>query len=58
MYFTSSDAMWDFAGLLPDELLVVGEKATAGIFATYPANHLTIVNGFFDQVSGWVPCID
>lgn len=23
---------------------------TAGIFSTYPARHLTLVNGFFDQV--------
>lgn len=43
---------------MPDELIVVGDKATAGIFATYPGKHLTIVNGFFDQVSGWVSCID
>lgn len=27
-----------------------GENSTAGIFATYPGKHLTIVNGFFDQV--------
>ncbi|XP_063051089.1 aquaporin-3-like [Engraulis encrasicolus] len=46
------DALWDFAGKVPDELLVVGEKATAGIFATYPGKHLTIVNGFFDQTIG------
>uniref|UniRef100_A0A3B4UZQ4 Aquaporin-3 n=1 Tax=Seriola dumerili TaxID=41447 RepID=A0A3B4UZQ4_SERDU len=26
--------------------------ATAGIFATYPGKHLTIVNGFFDQIIG------
>lgn len=27
-----------------------GGNSTAGIFATYPGKHLTIVNGFFDQV--------
>nr|ATX74158.1 aqp3 [Gobiocypris rarus] len=45
------DAMYDYAGE-SNELLVVGEKATAGIFATYPSPHLTILNGFFDQVIG------
>ncbi|XP_051518079.1 aquaporin-3-like [Myxocyprinus asiaticus] len=45
------DAMYDFAGDT-NELLVEGEKATAGIFATYPSKHLTILNGFFDQVIG------
>ncbi|KAJ8414952.1 hypothetical protein AAFF_G00024750 [Aldrovandia affinis] len=45
------DALWDFAGSKND-LIVVGEKATAGIFATYPSKHLTIVNGFFDQMIG------
>ncbi|KAG5281101.1 hypothetical protein AALO_G00067440 [Alosa alosa] len=46
------DAIWDFAGKMPDELFVEGEKATAGIFATYPGPHLDIVNGFFDQTIG------
>lgn len=32
------------------ELLVTGENATAHIFATYPAKHLSALNGFFDQV--------
>lgn len=32
------------------ELLVTGENATANIFATYPAKHLSRLNGFFDQV--------
>ncbi|KAK7173480.1 hypothetical protein R3I93_003334 [Phoxinus phoxinus] len=45
------DAMYDFAGE-ENLLLVSGEKATAGIFATYPSPHLTILNGFFDQVIG------
>ncbi|XP_060767684.1 aquaporin-9b [Neoarius graeffei] len=34
------------------QLLVTGENATAGIFASYPAKHLSNVNGFFDQVIG------
>ncbi|XP_016332225.1 aquaporin-3-like [Sinocyclocheilus anshuiensis] len=45
------DAMYDYAGE-KNELLVIGDKATAGIFATYPNPHLTILNGFFDQVIG------
>lgn len=32
---------------------MTGPDATAGIFATYPGNHLTLVNGFFDQVVFW-----
>ncbi|XP_061101187.1 aquaporin-9-like [Conger conger] len=31
-------------------LTVTGNNATAGIFASYPASHLTIRNGFIDQV--------
>ncbi|XP_029300397.1 aquaporin-3-like [Cottoperca gobio] len=46
MYF---DALWDFS---QGELIVVGKNATAGIFATYPSKHLTLVNGFFDQIIG------
>ncbi|KTF84969.1 hypothetical protein cypCar_00023177 [Cyprinus carpio] len=45
------DAMYEYAGE-KNELLVTGDKATAGIFATYPGPHLTILNGFFDQVIG------
>ena len=40
------DALWDIPGCFN----VTGPKATAGIFATYPGKHLSIVNGFFDQV--------
>ncbi|XP_041666816.1 aquaporin-3-like [Cheilinus undulatus] len=43
------DALLDFS---QGELMVVGENATAGIFATYPSEHLSLVNGFFDQVIG------
>uniref|UniRef100_A0A672IMG5 Aquaporin-3 n=1 Tax=Salarias fasciatus TaxID=181472 RepID=A0A672IMG5_SALFA len=46
MYF---DALWDFG---QGQLIVVGKNATAGIFATYPAKHLTLINGFFDQIIG------
>ncbi|XP_028851859.1 aquaporin-3a isoform X1 [Denticeps clupeoides] len=47
LYF---DALWNFAGI--DGLVVDGNKSTAGIFATYPAAHLSLVNGFFDQLIG------
>ncbi|XP_075953356.1 aquaporin-3-like [Anarhichas minor] len=43
------DALWDFS---PGELIVVGTNATAGIFATYPSKHFTLVNGIFDQIIG------
>ncbi|XP_049327113.1 aquaporin-9b isoform X2 [Astyanax mexicanus] len=33
-------------------LLVTGENATANIFASYPAKHLSVLNGFIDQVVG------
>ncbi|KAG7477189.1 hypothetical protein MATL_G00091860 [Megalops atlanticus] len=46
MYF---DALWDFN---QGHLIVEGENATAGIFATYPSKHLTFINGFFDQMIG------
>ncbi|KAM6975798.1 aquaporin-3-like [Tautogolabrus adspersus] len=44
-----SDALLDFS---QGELIVVGKNATAGIFATYPSQHLSMVNGVFDQVIG------
>ncbi|XP_020652080.2 aquaporin-3 [Pogona vitticeps] len=43
------DAIWAFAG---NQLLVTGANGTAGIFATYPSEHLYSVNGFFDQFIG------
>ncbi|KAI5612885.1 aquaporin 3b [Silurus asotus] len=46
MYF---DALWEYG---KGSLIVFGENATAGIFATYPSEHLSLVNGFFDQVIG------
>ncbi|XP_026178122.1 aquaporin-3a [Mastacembelus armatus] len=45
MYY---DALWDRPGCFN----VTGPGATAGIFATYPASHLTLLNGFFDQLIG------
>lgn len=50
VFFCILDAIYNYAGET-NELLVIGEKATAGIFATYPNPHLTTLNGFFDQVS-------
>ncbi|NP_001159593.1 aquaporin-3b [Danio rerio] len=46
MYF---DAIWKFG---QGSLDVDGVNATAGIFATYPSKHLTLLNGFFDQMIG------
>ena len=40
------DALWD----LPGSFTLTGPNNTASIFATYPGKHLTLVNGFFDQV--------
>lgn len=48
-FFSPPDAIWAFGS---NQLYVTGENATAGIFATYPSQHLNIVNGFFDQVRG------
>nr|XP_012638490.1 aquaporin-9 isoform X1 [Microcebus murinus] len=41
------DGLMSFAG---GKLLIVGENATAHIFATYPAPYLSMVNAFADQV--------
>ncbi|XP_020640502.1 aquaporin-9 [Pogona vitticeps] len=41
------DALMDYTG---GEFNVTGPKATALIFATYPAEYLTPINGFADQV--------
>ncbi|KAM9820343.1 aquaporin-3-like [Neosynchiropus ocellatus] len=46
MYF---EALWDFGD---GELVVVGRNATAGIFATYPSQHLSLFHGAVDQVIG------
>lgn len=47
--FLPLDAIWAFDN---NQLTVIGKNATAGIFATYPSEHLNVVNGFFDQVRG------
>ncbi|XP_030209599.1 aquaporin-3 isoform X2 [Gadus morhua] len=44
-----SDALWAYG---QGTLSVEGTNATAGIFATYPSPHLSLLNGFFDQVIG------
>uniref|UniRef100_A0A452RA15 Aquaporin 9 n=1 Tax=Ursus americanus TaxID=9643 RepID=A0A452RA15_URSAM len=41
------DGLMAFAG---GKLLIVGENATAHIFATYPAPYLSLTNAFADQV--------
>ncbi|XP_037689782.1 aquaporin-9 [Choloepus didactylus] len=41
------DGLMSFAG---GKLLIVGENATAHIFATYPAPYLSLMNAFADQV--------
>lgn len=46
MYY---DALYDYCG---GNFTVTGPKATAGIFATYPAPYLTVAGGFVDQVVG------
>ncbi|XP_076148943.1 aquaporin-9b isoform X2 [Alosa pseudoharengus] len=43
------DAFMDYTGGV---LIVTGENATANIFASYPAKHLSVLNGFVDQVIG------
>nr|AHA92968.1 aquaporin 3 [Sarotherodon melanotheron] len=43
---------YDALLLRPGSFNVTGPNNTAGIFATYPARHLTLVNGFFDQIIG------
>ncbi|MEQ2268678.1 hypothetical protein XENORESO_010580 [Xenotaenia resolanae] len=41
------DALMEYTG---GNLAVTGENATANIFASYPAKHLSVLNGFVDQV--------
>ncbi|CAJ1083344.1 aquaporin-10b [Xyrichtys novacula] len=43
------DAIHTYGG---GELTVSGPTATAGIFCTYPAEYLTLLGGFMDQVIG------
>eukprot|EP00064_Thunnus_orientalis_P000682 superscaffoldBa00000038_g683 len=44
-FFT--DALMDYTN---GEFAVTGVNATANIFASYPAKHLSVLNGFVDQV--------
>ncbi|KAM3877924.1 aquaporin-7 [Diretmus argenteus] len=49
IYAIYYDAINDYCG---GNLTVTGLKATAGIFATYPAPYLSLQAGFIDQVFG------
>jgi MIP family channel proteins len=49
VYFTYGEAFGAFDGGLRQ---VVGDKATAGIFATYPQPYLSIAGGLIDQIVG------
>ena len=49
VYFTYAEAFAAFDGGLR---AVVGDKATAGIFATYPQPFLSIAGGLIDQIVG------
>ncbi|XP_056586943.1 aquaporin-7 [Triplophysa dalaica] len=49
VFFIYYDAIHHYCG---GNFTVSGPKATAGIFATYPAPYLSIYAGFFDQVLG------
>lgn len=48
MLFPYTEAIYDYCG---GNLTVTGVKATAGIFATYPASYLSLLAGFIDQVA-------
>lgn len=45
--FPFAEAIYDYCG---GNMTVTGVKATAGIFATYPAPYLSLLGGFIDQV--------
>ncbi|NXR37586.1 AQP10 protein, partial [Zosterops hypoxanthus] len=45
----SQDAIWYYGN---GTLTVSGPRETASIFATYPADYVSIANGFLDQVIG------
>nr|XP_057926952.1 aquaporin-7 isoform X2 [Doryrhamphus excisus] len=49
VYAVYYEAIHDYCG---GNLTVTGVKATAGIFATYPAPYLSLLGGFIDQVFG------
>lgn len=45
--FSFPDALMEYTN---GEFTVTGANATANIFASYPSKHLSILNGFVDQV--------
>ena len=47
LFVFSTDALMEYTN---GEFAVTGVNATANIFASYPAKHLSVVNGFVDQV--------
>ncbi|XP_029990298.1 aquaporin-7 [Sphaeramia orbicularis] len=49
IYAVYYEAIYSYCG---GNLTVTGVKATAGIFATYPAPYLSLMGGFIDQVFG------
>ncbi|NXD00425.1 AQP10 protein, partial [Certhia familiaris] len=49
VYILYYDAIWHYSN---GTLTVSGPQETASIFATYPADYVSIANGFLDQVIG------
>ncbi|KAM4880550.1 aquaporin-10 [Sylvia borin] len=49
VYILYYDAIWHYSN---GTLTVSGPRETASIFATYPADYVSITNGFLDQVIG------
>ncbi|XP_071583358.1 aquaporin-10 [Heliangelus exortis] len=49
VYILYYDAIWNYSN---GTLTTSGPRETASIFATYPASHLSLSNGFVDQVMG------
>ncbi|XP_072214764.1 aquaporin-10 [Excalfactoria chinensis] len=49
VYALYYDAIWSYSN---GTLTASGPRETASIFATYPAEHLSLSNGFLDQVVG------
>ncbi|XP_054038434.1 aquaporin-10 isoform X1 [Rissa tridactyla] len=53
VYFLYYDAIWHYSN---GTLTTSGPRETASIFATYPADYVSIANGFLDQVGAGVGC--
>ncbi|NXB42306.1 AQP10 protein, partial [Leucopsar rothschildi] len=49
VYILYYDAIWHYSN---GTLTVSGPRETASIFATYPADNVSVANGFLDQVIG------